>query len=71
MMLKVVFWDMDGTLIDSEPYWHAGEMEIAAAHGGYWDQDLAWAGSGTPVPQVAQRWWITVASCRSMRSARA
>ena len=55
MMLKVVFWDMDGTLIDSEPYWHAGEMEIAAAHGGYWDQDLAWAGSGTPVPQVAQR----------------
>lgn len=55
MMLKAVFWDMDGTLIDSEPYWHAGEMEIAAAHGGYWDQDLAWAGSGTPVPQVAQR----------------
>ena len=29
MMLKAVFWDMDGTLIDSEPYWHAGEMQIA------------------------------------------
>ena len=55
MMLKAVFWDMDGTLIDSEPYWHAGEMEIAKANGGYWDQELAWAGSGTPVPQVAQR----------------
>ena len=55
MMLKAVFWDMDGTLIDSEPYWHAGEMEIAKAHGGYWDLDLAWQGSGTPVPQVAQR----------------
>ena len=55
MLLKAVFWDMDGTLIDSEPYWHAGEMEIAKAHGGYWDLDLAWQGSGTPVPQVAQR----------------
>ncbi|KFI48026.1 HAD family hydrolase [Bifidobacterium biavatii] len=55
MLLKAVFWDMDGTLIDSEPYWHQGELEIAKAHGGYWDLDLAWAGSGTPVPQVAQR----------------
>ena len=42
MMLKAVFWDMDGTLIDSEPYWHAGEMEIAKANGGYWDQELAY-----------------------------
>lgn len=55
LMLKAVFWDMDGTLIDSEPYWHAGEMKIAAEHGGYWDEDLAWQGSGTPVPDVARR----------------
>lgn len=54
-ILQAVFWDMDGTLIDSEPYWHQAELDIAAAHGGYWDLDLAWEGSGTPVPQVAQR----------------
>ena len=28
LMLKAVFWDMDGTLIDSEPYWHEGELKI-------------------------------------------
>ena len=33
LMLKAVFWDMDGTLIDSEPYWHEGELKIAADHG--------------------------------------
>lgn len=53
--LKAVMWDMDGTLIDSEPLWHAGEMKIAAEHGGYWDEELAWQGSGTPVPHVAAR----------------
>ncbi|EFA22894.1 HAD family hydrolase [Bifidobacterium gallicum] len=54
-LLKAVFWDMDGTLIDSEPYWHEGEMRIAQQYGGYWDEALAWQGSGTPVPEVAAR----------------
>ncbi len=31
-----VLWDMDGTLVDTEPYWMACEHELVAAHGGRW-----------------------------------
>ncbi|BDR54960.1 haloacid dehalogenase [Bombiscardovia apis] len=50
---KAVFWDMDGTLIDSEPYWHASEVEVARSHGGQWSQELGWEYSGSPVIRVA------------------
>ena len=35
-----VLFDMDGTLIDSEPYWIQSERELASEHNGVWtDQD--------------------------------
>lgn len=36
-----VLWDMDGTLVDTEPYWIRAEHELVAAHGGVWTDDLA------------------------------
>lgn len=33
-----VLWDMDGTLIDSEPYWIAAETELCAKFGVAWTQ---------------------------------
>ena len=36
-----VLWDMDGTLVDTEPYWIATEFEMAERHGGTWSTDHA------------------------------
>jgi len=36
-----VLWDMDGTLVDTEPYWIAAEFEVASRYGGTWDHDRA------------------------------
>lgn len=38
---KAVLWDMDGTLIDSEPHWIRSERELAAAHNAEWTEEDA------------------------------
>ena len=38
---SAVLWDMDGTLVDTEPYWIATEFELAELHGGTWSQEHA------------------------------
>ncbi|MDQ0769102.1 HAD superfamily hydrolase (TIGR01509 family) [Pseudarthrobacter defluvii] len=39
--LKAVLWDMDGTIVDTEPYWIAAEHALVEAHGGSWSHDQA------------------------------
>jgi HAD superfamily hydrolase (TIGR01509 family) len=36
-----LLWDMDGTLVDTEPYWIAAEHALVAEHGERWDDDDA------------------------------
>ena len=38
-----VLWDMDGTLVDTEPYWIETEYQLAAQHDAPWDHDDAMA----------------------------
>lgn len=46
--MRGVLFDMDGTLIDSEPYWMSAERELVEAHGGTWSDEDGYAlvGSG-------------------------
>lgn len=43
-----VLWDMDGTLVDTEPYWMSAERELVTSHGGRWSAEdgLTLVGSG-------------------------
>ena len=36
-----VLWDMDGTIVDTEPYWIDAEYDIVEAHGGTWSHEHA------------------------------
>lgn len=36
-----VLWDLDGTIVDTEPLWMAAEHEFAAAHGKIWTEEDA------------------------------
>ena len=36
-----VFWDMDGTLVDTEPYWITAEHGIVEEAGGVWNEEYA------------------------------
>ncbi|QYJ05041.1 HAD family phosphatase [Nocardioides panacisoli] len=48
-MPAAVLWDMDGTLVDTEPYWMATEHEIAAEAGGTWTHEDAMGLVGNPL----------------------
>ncbi len=36
-----VLWDLDGTIVDTEPMWIAAEHELAAEHGAEWTHEDA------------------------------
>jgi HAD superfamily hydrolase (TIGR01509 family) len=52
--LAAVLWDMDGTLIDTEPLWIAAETELVEAHGGVWTHEDGMAMVGNPMIVSAQ-----------------
>ncbi|MHA7207974.1 HAD family hydrolase [Arthrobacter sp. MDT1-65] len=53
--LQGVLWDMDGTIVDTEPYWIRAEKELVEAHGGDWSTEQATALVGQALEYSAAR----------------
>jgi HAD superfamily hydrolase (TIGR01509 family) len=52
--LQAVLFDMDGTIVDTEPYWIAAEYALVAAHGGTWSDEHAHALVGNALPATGE-----------------
>jgi HAD superfamily hydrolase (TIGR01509 family) len=50
-----VLFDMDGTLVDTEPYWFEAEHEVVGRHGDRWDDDKARSLVGLDLRESARR----------------
>ncbi len=49
-----VLWDLDGTLVDTEPYWIECEFDLVEAHGGTWSTEHAHAIVGSDLHESAR-----------------
>ena len=53
-MMKAVFFDLDGTLIDSDPYWVRSQETLVRSCGGEWSDALADALQGAAFPETVR-----------------
>ena len=52
--MKAVFFDLDGTLIDSDPYWVRSQETLVRSCGGEWSDTLADALQGAAFPETVR-----------------
>ena len=50
---EAVLWDMDGTLVDTEPYWMSREFALAEKYGGTWSDENGLAVVGADLLDAA------------------
>jgi HAD superfamily hydrolase (TIGR01509 family) len=53
-LLQAVLFDMDGTLVDTEPFWIAAEYELVESFGGTWNDTRAHALVGNALLTAAE-----------------
>lgn len=57
MTIKAVVYDMDGVLIDSEPLWRKGEVEVFAKYGIALTEEMCFRCMGLRIDEVVAFWF--------------
>lgn len=60
MTVKAVLWDMDGTLVDSEPIWGRVQIEVLGELGGHWTDEDSLKLIGSSLPDALKVWLAAV-----------
>jgi mannitol-1-/sugar-/sorbitol-6-/2-deoxyglucose-6-phosphatase len=56
-MIKAVIFDMDGVIINSEPFWREAEMEIFNGIGVKMTEEMCIQMKGTKIDEVVKHWY--------------
>ena len=56
-MIKAVIFDMDGVIIDSEPFWRESEIEIFNNIGVKMTEEMCVQMKGTKIDEVIKHWF--------------
>lgn len=56
-MIRTLLFDMDGLLVDSEPYWKLAEKEVFGAYGLQLDDELLRQVMGFRLSEVIEHWY--------------
>lgn len=56
MTLQAVLWDMDGTLVDSEPVWARVQIELLTSLGATWTEEDCMALVGSDLADAVKVW---------------
>ena len=55
-MIETVIFDMDGVLVDSEPFWRTAKVNAVARFGGQITEQLAYQSTGLRIDEIANYW---------------
>ena len=55
-MIETVIFDMDGVLVDSEPFWRRAKVNAVARFGGTITEQLAYQSTGLRIDEIANHW---------------
>lgn len=55
-MIKAIIYDMDGVIVDSEPFWRQAKINAVARFGGHITEQQTYQSTGLRIDEIAEHW---------------